>query len=122
MTGAASTLFLPTTPPSTLDRTGIVLSVPLAPPVASRLEYRLEGSAVAAEKDVRKKVSSGGLADLVELAAEDEAAEFAENGEKTVPSTLFAFSREASFLNSIRIREGRFGSGGDGVGSKSRGI
>jgi hypothetical protein len=44
-----------------------------------------------------------------------------ENGEKTVPSTRFAFSREASFLNSTLNREGFLGGGGGGVGRKSTG-
>lgn len=43
-----------------------------------------------------------GLADRDELAAEDEAVEVEEESEeKTDPRTLFAFSREASFPNSI---------------------
>ena len=44
-----------------------------------------------------------------------------ENGEKTVPSTRFAFSREASFLNSTVNREGFLGGGGGGVGRRSIG-
>ena len=65
---------------------------------------------------------SPGLSDLVELAAEDVAVEgFEENGEKTDPSTRFAFSREASFLNSRRNLEGCFGVFGGGDGRRSNG-
>ena len=55
------------------------------------------GSADAEEKDALRV---WGLADLVEVAAEDGAVEVdEEKGEKTDPSTRFAFSREASFLS-----------------------
>ena len=66
---------------------------------------------------------SPGLSDLVELAAEDVAVEGLEeeNGAKTDPSTRFAFSREASFLNSRRNLEGCLGGFGGGDGRKSNG-
>jgi hypothetical protein len=56
----------------------------------------------SADADKNDALSVWGLADLVEVAAEDgaveaEAAE--EKGEKTDPSTRFAFSREARFLS-----------------------
>lgn len=65
---------------------------------------------------------SPGLSDLVELAAEVVAVEgLEENGEKTDPSTRFAFSREASFLNSRRNLEGCLGGFGGGDGRRSKG-
>lgn len=61
------------------------------------LENIVVGSADAEENDV---LMVWGLAERVEVAAEDGAAELdEEKGEKTEPSTRFAFSREASFLS-----------------------
>jgi hypothetical protein len=78
-------------------------------PAATLLANMVVGSADAEENDA---LSVSGLADLVELAAEDGAEEAdEENGEKTAPSTRFAFSREASFLSSTRNLDGIFGSG-----------
>jgi hypothetical protein len=80
------------------------------------------GSADAAEKEVRsdERLVSG-LPDRVVFALVAEGELFVENGEKTVPNTRFAFSREASFLNSTLNREGVFGGGGGGGGRRSRG-
>lgn len=81
------------------------------------------GSDEAIDKDARGDLGISGLADLVEFAAEDVAAEELEDdGKKTEPSTLFALSREdASFLSCIRSFEGFFGGGGGGEGRKSNG-
>ena len=70
-------------------------------------------SAVAASNDGGL---ADGLTDRVELAAEVVAVEVLEEEreEKTEPRTRFAFSREASFPNSIRIRERSLGSAGGG--------
>ena len=58
----------------------------------------------------------------MEVAADDGAEEVEEeNGEKTDPSTRFAFSREASFLSFTRNFESFFGSGGGGAGRRSKG-
>jgi hypothetical protein len=76
-------------------------------PAATLLANMVVGSADAEENDA---LSVSGLADLVELAAEDGAEEAdEENGEKTAPSTRFAFSREASFLSSTQNLDGFFG-------------
>lgn len=87
------------------------------------LEYKDAGSADAVWKEARGAVSGLEDLDVEALAAEDEAEEELEgvNEEKTEPSTRFAVSREASFLNSNRNLDGVFGSGGDGRGSRSRG-
>lgn len=78
-------------------------------------EYKDVGSASATDNEALADLSTSGLFDLVELAAEEEEAEkVVENGEKTAPNTRFAFSREASFPNSPRIREGFFGLGAGG--------
>ena len=56
----------------------------------------------SADADKNDALSVWGLADLVEVAAEDGAVEVEaaeEKGEKTDPSTRFAFSREARFLS-----------------------
>jgi hypothetical protein len=56
----------------------------------------------SADADKNDALSVWGLADLVEVAAEDGAVEAEvaeEKGEKTDPSTRFAFSREARFLS-----------------------
>ena len=57
---------------------------------------------VSADADKNDALSVWGLADLVDVAAEDGAVEVEaaeEKGEKTDPSTRFAFSREARFLS-----------------------
>ena len=54
-------------------------------------------------------------------AEDEEAVEVEENGEKTEPSTLFAFSREASFPTSMLSREGFLRCFGGGWGRKSYG-
>jgi len=87
------------------------------PKVGDLLEYNEAGSDATSDR-----VLLSGVADLVELAAEDEAVEEAEENEgKTDPSTRFAFSLEASFLNSELIREGFWGDGGCGTGRRSKG-
>ena len=66
-------------------------------PAIALLANIVVGSADADENDALRV---WGLADLVEVAAEDGAVEVdEEKGEKTDPSTRFAFSREASFLS-----------------------
>jgi hypothetical protein len=115
---------------STIEGLGIADSGPSKPvPAASLLDRIVDGSADAAEKDVLEDRLVSGLGDLVELAAEDEAEEvFAvlevleENGENTDPSTRFAFSREASFLSSMRNLESFLGSRGGGCGRRSNGM
>lgn len=98
--------------PSALGRGVIALSSTIlhAP---SLLENNVVGSADAAASDVLKALSVSGLADLVELAAEDEATEVLgeEKGEKTVPNTRFAFLREASLFSCMGNRKGFLGSG-----------
>lgn len=84
-------------------------------PAAALLANIVVGSADADENDV---LNVSGLADLVELAAEDGAAEGVEEegdeekGANTEPSTRFAFSREASFLSSTLNLDFFLGSGG----------
>jgi hypothetical protein len=87
------------------------------------LEYKDDGSADAAWKEARSAVSGLEDRDVDTLAAEDEAEEELEevNEEKTEPSTRFADSREASFLNSKRNLVGVLGSGGVGNGRRSKG-
>jgi hypothetical protein len=90
-------------------------------PAAALLANIVVRSADADENDA---LSVSGLADPVELAAEDGAVEVEvdeEKGEKTDPSTRFAFSREASFLSSTRNLDGFFGSRGGGGGLRSKG-
>lgn len=88
-------------------------------PAAALLANIVVGSADADGNDA---LSVSGLVDLVELAAEDGAVEAdEEKGEKTDPSTRFAFSREASFLSSMRNFDTFFGSGGGGGGVRSNG-
>ena len=68
-------------------------------PAVALLANIVVGSADADKNDA---LSVWGLADLVEVAAEDGAVEVEaaeEKGEKTDPSTRFAFSREARFLS-----------------------
>lgn len=87
------------------------------------LEYKDAGSADAAWKEARRAAESG-LVDLEvdALAAVDEAEEGLDDSEgKTEPSTRFAVSREASFLNSIRNLFGVFGFGVAGSGRRSSG-
>lgn len=80
------------------------------------------GSEEATDRDARGDLGVSGLADLVELAAEDVAVEELEDeGKKTEPNTLFAFSREASFLSCNRNLDGFFGGGGGGEGRRSNG-
>lgn len=115
-------LFLPAAPWAFSTNGGpdiVKLSKPL--PATDRLEYMVMGFDAAAYTGVTDRVVSG-LIDLVELTAEDAAVEeLKENGEKTDPSTRFAFSREASFLRSNRKREGFFASGEGGRGRRSNG-
>ena len=86
------------------------------------LESIVVGSADAVEREVLGGLPASGLVDLVELAAEDVAAEDdEENEEKTVPRTRLAFSRDASFLNFMRILEVFSGLGGGGRGLRSNG-
>jgi hypothetical protein len=103
-----------------LDMAGSGSSNPAMPnpDLLANIELR---SAVAASNEGGL---AAGLADRVELAAEDVAVEVEdeESEEKTEPRTRFAFSREASFPNSIRMREGFFGSLGGGGGLRSTGI
>jgi hypothetical protein len=88
-------------------------------PAAALLAKIVVGPADAGENDA---LSISGLVGLVELAAEDGAVEVdEENGEKTDPSTRFAFSREASFLSSTRNLDPFFGSEGGGGGLRSNG-
>jgi hypothetical protein len=108
------TLSDPIVLPSISGRVAIVLSS-VTVPVATLLEYRLFGSADAAEKEVRNDLFVSEPRELVVLVAVFVEVEvFVENGKKTVPNTRFAFSREASFLNSILNREGFLGAGGGG--------
>ena len=68
-------------------------------PAVALLANIVVGSADADKNDA---LGVWGLADLVEVAAEDGAVEVEaaeEKGEKTDPSTRFAFSREARFLS-----------------------
>jgi hypothetical protein len=77
----------------------------------------------SAEADGNDALSVWGLADLVDVAAEDGAVELdEEKGEKTDPSTRFAFSREASFLSFTWNLDNFFGSGGGGGGLRSNGM
>ncbi len=77
------------------------------------------GSADADENDA---LGVSGLVELVELAARDGAVEAdEEKGEKTDPSTRFAFSREASFLSSTRNFDIFFSCRGGGRGLRSNG-
>jgi len=81
----------------------------------------VDGSPDAREKELSIDETGvpevSGLSDdtevaVVELVADDEAvAGFEEKGEKTVPSTRFAFSLEASFLSCARNLECFLGSG-----------
>lgn len=100
-----------------LDMTG---SSNPAVPRTDLLAYIEDGSADAAMNDGGL---ADGLAERVELAAEDEAAEVEkeESEGKTDPRTRLALSREASFPNSTRIREGFWGSAGGGEGNRSDG-
>jgi hypothetical protein len=115
---------------STIEGLGVADSGPSKlVPAASLLDRIVDGSADAAEKDVLEDRLVSGLGDLVELAAEDEADEVSEvvevleeNGENTEPSTRFAFSREASFLSSMRNLESFLGSRGRGGGRRSNGM
>jgi len=114
---------------STIEGLGIAESGPSKLVPAARLLDRIvDGSVDAAEMDVLEERLVSGLADLVELAAEDEAEVIFgevevldENGDKA-PSTRFAFSREASFLSSMRNFESCLGSGGGGCGRRSKGM
>jgi hypothetical protein len=90
-------------------------------PAAALLANIVFGSADAAENDVLSGLDVSGVVDLLEVPAEGEAGEGREvNGEKTDPSTRFAFSRDASFLSSMRNLEALWGWGGGG-GLRSKG-
>lgn len=100
---------------SKLGRIGIVLVSNAGGPELILRAYKDVGSASATDNEGLADLSTSGLFDLVELAAEEEEAEkVEENGEKTAPNTRFAFSREASFPSSTRMREGFFGLGAGG--------
>jgi len=105
---------------ATLDIVGS--SSPAIPNPGLLLAYIDVGSEDAATNE--GGLSDAGLAERVELAAEDGAEEedVEDSEEKTDPSTRFAFSREASFLNSMRRRDTFLGSGGGGRGLRSKGM
>ena len=91
-------------------------------PAAALLANIVFGSADAAENDVLSDLEVSGVVDLLEVPAEGEAGEGREvNGEKTDPSTRFAFSLDASFLSSMRNLEAFLGWGGGGGGLRSKG-
>lgn len=91
------------------------------PAVALR-DSIVAGSADAAVKEVLKPLPAPGLGALAGGSAGDVADEDAEEkGRKTDPSTRFAVSRDASFLNSTRSLDGFLGSGRDGGGLRSNG-
>jgi hypothetical protein len=93
-------------------------------PVAALLANIVFESADAAENDVLSDLDVSGLVDLLEVPAEGVAGgggEVEENGENTDPSTRFAFSRDASFLSSMRNLEAFFDWGGGGGGLRSKG-
>lgn len=108
-------------PPIAFSSDGLDIVVSADELATDRRENMVDGSDDAIEKDARGELDSAGLVDLEESAAEDVAAEEAEDGKKTEPSTLFAFSREASFLNCNRNLEGFFSGGGGGDGRRSNG-
>ena len=108
------------------DGPAILESSKLGMPNVDLLEnVDVRSPAAAGRESVRGVV---GLKDPVELAAEDEAAgndeEEGESEENTDPNTRLAFSREASFLSSIRIRDGFLGFVGVGAleGRKERSL
>lgn len=85
------------------------------PPLATDLAGDARGSACPMSKESRLERVSG-LADLLDMPAEDDAVLDAEEEgdgdegeEKTELSTRFTLSRDASFLSSVRNREGFFG-------------
>jgi hypothetical protein len=100
LTELALRLCLGTTPGGPPPRDGLDIATgesSTTVPAVALLENMVVGSAEADENDVLRV---WGLADLVGVAAEDGAVELdEEKGEKTDPSTRFAFSREASFLS-----------------------
>jgi hypothetical protein len=109
-----------------LDIAGLAAKLP----VAILLAKIVDGSPDAMESDpaigdlgVCGVLTVGGdKVEVAEVATEGEAIEeFEENGEKTEPSTRFAFSLEASFLSSIRNLEGFLGSFASGWGLRSNG-
>lgn len=84
------------------------------------------GSVDAAENEFRNGLAVSGVIDLSDAAADDsEEVEVvdgvAEEDRKTDPNTRFAFSRDASFLSSMRNLEGFLGSLGGGAGRRSNG-
>lgn len=110
-------------PPIAFSNEGLdIVESPTKEPATCRRENIVDRSVEAMVRDARGELEPAGLGDLVELAAEDVAVEVVEeDGKKTEPSTLFAFSREASFLNCNRDLEGPFGGGGGGEGRRSNG-
>jgi hypothetical protein len=110
-------------PPRAFSSVGLDIVVsPNTELATDRRENMVDGSVEATERDARGEVEPAGLGDLVELAAEDVAVEKEEeDGKKTEPSTLFAFSREASFLSCNRNLEGFLGGKGGGEGRRSNG-
>lgn len=89
---------------------------------ADRRARIIEGSAEATDNDARGDLGTPGLVDLVELAAEVVELELLEEvARKNEPSTLFAVSREASFLSCRRNLERCFGGRGGGRGRRSKG-
>ena len=106
-----------------LARGGLDISESFRPLLdAGLLENMVFGSADAAANDVPGDLPTSPLADWVEFAVLGVVVdEFEEKDEKTEPSTRFAFSREASFLNSTLNLNGLFGWGGDGRGLRSKG-
>jgi hypothetical protein len=119
----ASDPVVDTCAPVAFSREG--LDIVVSPSTVAGLALRaniVEGSDEAIDRDARGDLGVSGLADLVELAAEDVAAdELEDDGKKTEPSTLFAVSRDASFVSCIRSLEGFFGGGGGGEGRRSKG-
>jgi hypothetical protein len=117
-----------TSAPDTAVDSGIAGSSTPVIPKPDLLEYSDVGSAAAAVKEGglvdAGDAGDAGLNDLLEPAAGDEAAEEEdeEREGKTDPSSRFALSREASFLNSMRLLEGFLGSrdGGDGFRSAAK--
>lgn len=110
-------------PPEAFSREGRdIVDSPNTELATDRRENIVDGSVEATDSDARGEVDPAGLGDLVELAAEDVAVEEEEeDGKKTEPNTLFAFSREASFLSCNRNLEGFLGGRGGGEGRRSNG-